>query len=77
MNTTKKLNIAFAIVNIMLLMLVWSLVGQLRQSRANERELSRHLYEVGKYGRVNDGTQRPGDAEATNATRATPPGSLE
>ena len=26
---------------------------------------------------ANDGTQRPGDAEATNATRATPPGSLE
>lgn len=25
----------------------------------------------------NDGTQRPGDAEATNATRATPPGSLK
>ena len=25
----------------------------------------------------NDGTQRPGDAEATNETRATPPGSLE
>ena len=25
----------------------------------------------------NAGTQRPGDAEATNATRATPPGSLE
>ena len=25
----------------------------------------------------NDGTQRPGDAEATNATRATPPGSLQ
>lgn len=27
--------------------------------------------------RRNAGTQRPGDAEATNATRATPPGSLE
>ena len=26
---------------------------------------------------ANAGTQRPGDAEATNATRATPPGSLE
>lgn len=25
----------------------------------------------------NDGTQRPGDAEATNATKATPPGSLK
>lgn len=26
---------------------------------------------------ANDGTQRPGDADATNATSATPPGSLK
>ena len=37
--------------------------------------INAHLAVLGS--RPNAGTQRPGDAEATNETRATPPGSLK
>ena len=53
MNKTTKWLVASVIVNVMLALLVWSQSDQLHQSRSNERELSRHLYEVGKYGKVN------------------------
>jgi hypothetical protein len=48
--------------------------------RALDAEIVRtkiEMIELEKDLSHNDGTQRPGDAEATNATRATPPGSLE
>lgn len=50
---------------------------------ADPEKQRRDLAEVRDWLRIevaklpNDGTQRPGDAEVTNATRATPPGSLE
>jgi hypothetical protein len=45
-------------------------IAQLTPNRADLNDYGRRVL-------ANDETQRPGDAEATNATRATPPGSLE
>jgi hypothetical protein len=47
------------------------------QAEKLAEELEREHAEPDPANGSNDGTQRPGDAEATNATRATPPGSLK
>ena len=54
----------------------WMCKGEKSNDEDDLLKHFRHL-EIQKAKPANDGTQRPGDAEATNATRATPPGSLE